>query len=313
MARAFVFPGQGSQAVGMGRALYDAFSAARAVYREVDDALGQRLSRIIFDGPDDDLTLTENAQPALMATSLAAARVIESEGGARLADLAAFVAGHSLGEYSALAAAGAMTLADTARLLKRRGLAMQRAVPVGEGAMTVLLGLDLETARAIAEEAGEGAVCDVANDNADGQVVLSGAAAAIERAMALAKERGAKRALPLSVSAPFHCALLAPAAKEMAEALAEIDIAPPRPALVANVSAAATDRPGAIRDHLVAQVTATVRWRESVLYMKRNGVDTLVELGAGKVLGNLARRIDGDLVGVSLQTPDDIETFLKTV
>lgn len=312
MARAFVFPGQGSQAVGMGRALYDAFSAARAVYQEVDDALGQPLSRIVFDGPDDDLTLTENAQPALMATSLAAARVIESEGGARLADLAAFVAGHSLGEYSALAAAGAMTLADTARLLKRRGLAMQRAVPVGEGAMTVLLGLDLETARAIAEQAGAGAVCDVANDNADGQVVLSGAAAAIERAMELAKERGAKRALPLSVSAPFHCALLAPAAKEMAEALAEIDIAPPRPALVANVSATATDRPSAIRDHLVAQVTATVRWRESVLYMKRNGVDTLVELGAGKVLGNLARRIDRDLVGVSLQTPDDIEAFLKT-
>lgn len=312
MARAFVFPGQGSQAVGMGRALYDAFSAARAVYQEVDDALGQPLSRIVFDGPDDDLTLTENAQPALMATSLAAARVIESEGGARLADLAAFVAGHSLGEYSALAAAGAMTLADTARLLKRRGLAMQRAVPVGEGAMTVLLGLDLETARAIAEQAGAGTVCDVANDNADGQVVLSGAAAAIERAMELAKERGAKRALPLSVSAPFHCALLAPAADEMAEALAEIDIAPPRPALVANVSAAATDRPSAIRDHLVAQVTATVRWRESVLYMKRNGVDTLVELGASKVLGNLARRIDRDLVGVSLQTPDDIEAFLKT-
>ena len=312
MARAFVFPGQGSQAVGMGRALYDAFSAARAVYQEVDDALGQPLSRIVFDGPDDDLTLTENAQPALMATSRAAARVIESEGGARLADLAAFVAGHSLGEYSALAAAGAMTLADTARLLKRRGLAMQRAVPVGEGAMTVLLGLDLETARAIAEQAGAGTVCDVANDNADGQVVLSGAAAAIERAMELAKERGAKRALPLSVSAPFHCALLAPAADEMAEALAEIDIAPPRPALVANVSATATDRPSAIRDHLVAQVTATVRWRESVLYMKRNGVDTLVELGAGKVLGNLARRIDRDLVGVSLQTPDDIEAFLKT-
>ncbi len=313
MARAFVFPGQGSQAVGMGRALYDAFGAARAVYQEVDDALGQRLSRIVFDGPDDDLTLTENAQPALMATSLAATRVIESEGGARLADLASFVAGHSLGEYSALAAAGAMTLADTARLLKRRGLAMQRAVPVGEGAMTVLLGLDLAAARAIAEEAGAGAVCDVANDNADGQVVLSGAAAAIERAMELAKERGAKRALPLSVSAPFHCALLAPAAEEMAEALAEIDITPPRPPLVANVSAAAVDRPDTIRELLVAQVTATVRWRESVLYMKRNGVDTLVELGAGKVLGNLARRIDGDLVGVSLQTPDDIDTFLKTV
>ncbi len=313
MARAFVFPGQGSQVVGMGRALYDAFGVARAVYQEVDDALGQRLSRIIFDGPDDDLTLTENTQPALMATSLAATRVIESEGGARLADLASFVAGHSLGEYAALAAAGALALADTARLLKRRGLAMQRAVPLGEGAMTALLGLDLGAARAIAEEAGEGAVCDVANDNADGQVVLSGAVAAIDRAMALAKERGAKRALPLSVSAPFHCALLAPAAGEMAEALAEIDIAPPRPPLVANVSAAAVARPSAIRDQLVAQVTAMVRWRESVLYMKSNGVDTLVELGAGKVLGNLARRIDRDLVGVSLQTPDDIEAFLKTV
>ncbi|MDP6351551.1 MAG: ACP S-malonyltransferase [Alphaproteobacteria bacterium] len=313
MARALVFPGQGSQAVGMGRALYDAFPAARETFEEVDDALGQNLARLVFEGPGDELTLTENAQPALMAVSLAVVRVLEDEGGVSVAGIAGFVAGHSLGEYSALAAAGALGLADTARLLRRRGLAMQAAVPVGEGAMTALLGLDLDAAVAVADEAGSEGVCEVANDNAPGQVVLSGATAAIERAMELAKEKGAKRALPLPVSAPFHCSLLEPAAEDMAEALAEVTLRAPEPALVANVTAEAVAEPEAIRRLLVEQVTRRVRWRESVLYMKAHEIETLIEIGAGKVLGNLARRINPDLDGVSLLEPDAVGTFLETL
>lgn len=311
MSRAFVFPGQGSQAVGMGADLAKAFPAAREVFEEVDDALSQRLSRLMFEGPETDLTLTENAQPALMAASLAVVRVIEREGSMVLADKAAFVAGHSVGEYSALAAAGALAVGDTARLLKRRGQAMQEAVPVGQGAMAALLGLDLAAARAVAEEAAQGDVCTPANDNANGQVVLSGDAAAVERAVELAPGKGAKRAIMLSVSAPFHCDLMAPAADVMAEALAEVMLRPPRPPLIANVTAKASDEPDTIRELLVEQVTAMVRWRESVLAMRDHGVETLVELGAGKVLTGLTRRIDRDLTGISVGTPTEIEELIK--
>ncbi len=313
MSRAFVFPGQGSQAVGMGAALAEAFPAAREVFEEVDDALSQRLSRLMFDGPESDLVLTENAQPALMAVSLAVVRVIEREGDMTLADKAAFVAGHSLGEYSALAAAGALAINDTARLLKRRGQAMQEAVPVGQGAMAALLGLDVAAAKAVAEEAAQGDVCAPANDNADGQVVLSGDAAAVERAVELAPTKGAKRAIMLSVSAPFHCSLMAPAADVMAKALADVTMRPPRPPLIANVTAEATDEPDTIRELLVQQVTAMVRWRESVLTMRDRGVDTLIELGSGKVLTGLTRRIDRDLTGIAAGTPDEIEALIKTL
>ena len=313
MSRAFVFPGQGSQAVGMGAALAEAFPAAREVFEEVDDALSQRLGRLMFEGPESDLTLTENAQPALMAVSLAAVRVIEREGNMALADKAAYVAGHSLGEYSALAAAGALSIADTARLLKRRGQAMQEAVPVGQGAMAALLGLDLAAAKAVAEEAAQGGVCAPANDNADGQVVLSGDTEAVERAVEIAPGKGARRAIMLSVSAPFHCGLMAPAADVMASALAEVTLRPPRPPLIANVTAEATDEPDTIRQHLVAQVTAMVRWRESVLAMRDLGVDTLIELGAGKVLTGLTRRIDRELTGIAAGTPAEIEGLIKTL
>jgi [acyl-carrier-protein] S-malonyltransferase len=317
MTRAFVFPGQGSQAVGMGQALAEAFPAARLVFEEVDDALKQKLSRLMFEGPESDLTLTENAQPALMAVSLAVARVIESEGGLRLADKGTFVAGHSLGEYSALAAAGALGLPDAARLLKRRGQAMQRAVPVGEGAMAALLGLDFEAAVEVAEAAAAGGdgkeVCAAANDNAPGQVVVSGHKAAVERAIAIAGERGAKRSVLLPVSAPFHCSLMQPAADEMAEALGEVALNAPLLPLVANVTAGQVSDPETIRNLLVRQVTGTVRWRESVLYMKERGVDTLVELGAGKVLSGLARRIDRELSGAAAGTPAEVETVLKTL
>ncbi|HXQ39815.1 MAG TPA: ACP S-malonyltransferase [Candidatus Udaeobacter sp.] len=313
MTTAFVFPGQGSQAVGMGRGLAEAFGAARLVLEEVDEALQQRLSRLMFEGPEAELTLTENAQPALMAVSMAALRVLESEGGWKLSQKAMFVAGHSLGEYSALAAAGALRLADAARLLKRRGRAMQRAVPVGEGAMAALLGLDLTAASEVAAAAAEGEVCACANDNAPGQVVVSGTLAAVERAVKLAAEKGARRSLMLPVSAPFHCALMAPAAREMEEALGVVDLAPPVVPLVANVTAAPVSDPETIRRLLVEQVTGMVRWRECVLRLKAEGVSRLVELGAGKVLSGLARRIDKDLDAAAVGQPADIEVVLKAL
>ncbi len=318
MTRAFVFPGQGSQAVGMGRDLAGAFPVARQVFEEVDDALDQKLSKLMFEGPEAELTLTANAQPALMAVSVAVLRILETEAKLDLGSAAKFVAGHSLGEYSALAAARTFALADTARLLRLRGETMQKAVPVGEGAMAALLGLDLEAAQAVAAEAakapdGATQVCETANDNGGGQVVVSGAKAAIERALEIAKSKGAKRAILLPVSAPFHCALMKPAADAMAEALSRTTMTPPRVPLVANVTAAAISDPLAIRDLLVKQVTSMVRWRESCLYMKAQGVTTLVELGAGKVLTGLAKRIDSELAGVSVQTPADIEAFAKTL
>jgi [acyl-carrier-protein] S-malonyltransferase len=313
MARAFVFPGQGSQAVGMGRELAAAFAPARYVFEEVDEALKQKLSRLMFDGPEDELTLTENAQPALMAVSLAVMRTLELDGGFTLADTAEFVAGHSLGEYSALAAAGTLEIADAARLLRQRGAAMQKAVPVGEGAMAALLGLDLEVAQAVAEAAAEGEICTAANDHAPGQVVVSGHKAAVERAVALAGERGARRSILLPVSAPFHCPLMAPAADVMAEALAEAILQPPQVPVVPNVTAEPTSEPDALRRLLVEQVTALVRWRESVLAMKDRGVDTLVEVGAGKVLCGLARRIDRELSAVPAGTPAEVEALIRTL
>jgi len=313
MPRAFVFPGQGSQAVGMGQDLAGAFAAAREVFQEIDDALNQRLSKLMFEGPDDELILTENAQPAIMAVSLAVMRVLSAEGGLELGKDAAFVAGHSLGEYSALAAAGCFSIADTARLLKTRGRAMQEAVPVGEGAMAALMGLELDAVVAIAEAASSEGVCAAANDNAPGQVVVSGAVAAVERAMDLAKERGAKRAVPLPVSAPFHCPLMAPAADVMAEALASVAMNPVAVPVIANVTAAPVTAPSEIRRLLVEQVTGMVRWRECVLTMKAEGVEALVEAGAGKVLAGLARRIDRELEAVSVGTPESIEEFLKGV
>ncbi len=313
MARAFLFPGQGSQAVGMGQGLAEAFPAARELFEEVDDALGQRLSKLMREGPDAELTLTENAQPALMAVSLAAVRVLEREMGHRLADCAAYVAGHSLGEYSALAAAGAFQIADAARLLKRRGRAMQRAVPVGEGAMAALFGADLEQAEAIARAAAQGEICAPANDNAPGQVVISGHKPAVERAIAIAAERGIKRSVLLPVSAPFHCVLMRPAAEEMAEALAEARILPPAVPLIANVTAAPVKDPETIRRLLVEQVTGLVRWRESVLAMKAAGVDAAVELGAGKVLCGLVRRIDRDIAASSAGTPEELEALAKSL
>jgi [acyl-carrier-protein] S-malonyltransferase len=313
MTRAFVFPGQGSQAVGMGRELAEAFEIARQTFEEVDDALEQRLSRLMFEGPEADLTLTENAQPALMAVSVAVLRVLQQQGGVDLCTHATFVAGHSLGEYSALCAAGAFSLADTARLLKLRGQSMQKAVPVGKGAMAALLGADVEQAQAIAADAAQGEVCTVANDNAAGQVVISGNAEAIDRAILIAAERGLKRSVRLPVSAPFHCPLMQPAADAMAEALDKVTVNAPAVPLVANVTASAVSDPAEIRRLLVEQVTGMVRWRESVLYMKAQGVESLVELGAGKVLAGLAKRIDKEVAAVSVGTPSDVEAFLKTV
>ncbi|WP_407950236.1 ACP S-malonyltransferase [Parvibaculum sp.] len=313
MTRALIFPGQGSQAVGMGRELAEAFASAREVFDEVNDALGQKLSKLMWEGPQEDLTLTENAQPAIMAVSLAVIRTLEREGGFRLADKAAFVAGHSLGEYSALAAADALSVSDTARLLKRRGQAMQRAVPVGEGAMAALLGLDFEQAAEVAAEAAQGEVCTAANDNGGGQVVVSGAKAAVERAIEIAKTRGAKRSMLLPVSAPFHCPLMQPAADEMAEALAEVELKAPSVPLVANVTASRVADPATIRDLLVRQVTGMVRWRESVLYMEGEGVSAFVEVGAGKALSGMVKRIAKEPELLAVGTPADVETFLKTV
>lgn len=290
MTTAFVFPGQGAQTIGMGRDLAEAYPAARAVFEEVDEALGEKLSTLIWDGAQDELTLTANAQPALMATSIAALRALEAEGFS--IDGAAFVAGHSLGEYSALAAAGAIGLGDTARLLRIRGRAMQAAVPVGIGAMAALLGLDFETAQSVAQEAAQGDVCQAANDNDPAQVVISGHKAAVERAIEIAKGKGARRAILLPVSAPFHCALMEPAAREMAVALGQVEINRPSVPLVANVLAEAVSDPTTIRSLLVDQVTGSVRWRESVLWMGSQGVDTIVEIGAGKALSGMIRRID---------------------
>jgi [acyl-carrier-protein] S-malonyltransferase len=309
MATAFVFPGQGSQVVGMGKGLAEAFAPARQVFEEVDAALGQKLSETIWNGPAETLTLTENAQPALMAVSLATLRALEAEAGLDLGRDVAFVAGHSLGEYSALAAAGSLTVADAARLLRTRGRAMQKAVPVGVGAMAALIGVDLEAAKAIAQEASAGAVCAAANDNGGDQVVLSGDKSAVERAVDIAKARGVKRAMMLPVSAPFHCALMQPAAQVMAEALSQVAVTPPRVPLVANVLAAPITDPAAIVQALVEQVTGTVRWRESVTVMAQAGVTAFYEIGSGKVLAGLIKRIAEGATASSIGTPDDVARF----
>ncbi len=309
MSVAFVFPGQGSQTVGMGKALAESFPVARSVFAEIDSALGEKLTAIMWEGPAERLTLTENAQPALMAVSLAAMRVLESEAGIELGRDAVFVAGHSLGEYSALAAAGSFTLAETARLLRIRGRAMQQAVPVGSGAMAALIGLDFETAAGIAAEAAQGQICQAANDNGGGQVVVSGDKAAVERAVEIAKAKGAKRAMMLPVSAPFHCALMQPAADAMAQALGEVTVKRPAVALVANVLARAISDPGEIVRRLVEQVTGTVRWRESVAFMAGQGVTTFYEIGAGKVLSGLVKRIAEGANGIPIGTPEDVAAF----
>ncbi|MBL8574178.1 MAG: ACP S-malonyltransferase [Hyphomicrobiaceae bacterium] len=312
MSIAFTFPGQGSQAVGMGKALAEAFPVARAVFDEVDDALGQKLAALMWDGPEAELTLTANAQPALMAVSLATMRVLEDKG-FDLGTKVAYVAGHSLGEYSALAAAGSLSIADTARLLRIRGSAMQAAVPVGEGAMAALLGLEFDAAMAVAAEAAQGEVCQAANDNGGGQVVVSGARAAVERAVEIAKAKGAKRALLLNVSAPFHCALMQPAADAMAAALAGVAIKAPVVPLVANVLAAPITDPAEIRARLVEQVTGTVRWRESVAWMAEAGVTTLYEVGSGKVLSGLVKRIAPSASGTAVNTPADIDAVIAAL
>jgi [acyl-carrier-protein] S-malonyltransferase len=309
MAVAFVFPGQGSQTAGMGKALAEGFAPARQVFAEVDEALGEKLSQTIFEGPQDTLTLTQNAQPALMAVSLAVMRVLEAEAGLNLAKDAKFVAGHSLGEYSALAAAGTFTIGDAARLLRTRGQAMQKAVPAGLGAMAALLGLDYDTAVAVAAEAAQGEVCQAANDNGGGQVVVSGNKAAVERAVEIAKTKGAKRAMLLPVSAPFHCALMQPAAEVMAEALSKVQVKAPAVPVVANVKASALSDPQEIVKALVAQVTGTVRWRECVAYMAEQGVTQFYEVGAGKVLTGLVKRIADGATGSAIGTPDDIAAF----
>jgi [acyl-carrier-protein] S-malonyltransferase len=319
VVRAFIFPGQGSQFVGMGQDLAAAFGTARDVLDEVDETLNQRLSKIMFEGPAEELTLTENAQPALMAVSLAVLRVLERDGGQPLTQTAALVAGHSLGEYSALAAASGLSLAETAGLLRLRGSAMQRAVPPGEGAMAALLGTDLDQATGICADAaldpetGHRQVIQPANDNGGGQVVISGHKAAVERALELSRERGIRRAMLLPVSAPFHCALMAPAADAMAEALATTAIQPPMVPLIANISAGKATKPTEIRRLLVEQVTGMVRWRDSILAMGAMGVTSFVELGAGKVLSGLVRRIIPEAEAVSIGTPADIEAFLKTL
>ena len=314
MTRAFLFPGQGSQKPGMGKDLADAFAPAREVFEEVDDALSQKLSRLMREGPEADLTLTENAQPAIMALSLAIVRVLEKEMGLDIAKQARLVAGHSLGEYSALAASGAFTLGDTARLLKTRGQAMQSAVPVGEGGMTALIGADIEQAEAVAKEAAEaGGVCVVANDNAPGQVVISGTLDALARASEIAKAKGIKRALPLAVSAPFHSPLMQPAADRMAEELARVDIRPLAVPVLANVTAKEAADPDHVRRLLVEQVTSRVRWRESILALKGLGVATTVEFGGSKVLTGMVKRIEPELAMITLDTPADLEALAKVL
>lgn len=310
MTIAFTFPGQGSQAVSMGKELADTFAEAKAVFDEVDEALGQKLSTLMWEGPENELTLTANAQPALMAVSLATVRVLEARG-LDLAASVSYVAGHSLGEYSALAAAGSLDVSTAARLLRIRGDAMQNAVPVGQGGMAALLGLDFEDARKVAEEAAQGEVCQAANDNAPGQVVVSGHMAAVERAVEIAKARGAKRAMMLSVSAPFHCALMAPAADAMAEALAGADIVAPKVPLVANVLAAPITDPAEIRNRLVEQVTGTVRWRESMGWLTANGVTTFVEVGSGKVLSGMMKRIERSATAQPVNSPADIDALFE--
>lgn len=309
MKRAFIFPGQGSQAVGMGKALAENFPQAKAVFDEVDEALSQKLSAIMWEGPADYLTLTANTQPALMAVSLAAVRVLEAEAGLDLKKHAAFVAGHSLGEYSALAAAGSLSIADTARLLRIRGNAMQNAVPVGQGAMAALLGLEFDAALEVARAAAQGEVCDAANDNGGAQVVVSGHKAAVERAVTIAQEKGAKRAVMLAVSAPFHCALMQPAADAMREALGSVTVNAPVVPVVANVEAAPITDPNAIRDALVRQVTGTVRWREGVAYMAAQGVESFYEVGSGKVLTGLVKRIASGTTSTAIGTPEDVAAF----
>lgn len=312
MIGAFLFPGQGSQKIGMSRSLAENFSCAREVFEEVDDALAQKLSGLMWEGPESDLALTENAQPAIMAASIAVVRVLEREAGLDVARYARLVAGHSLGEYSALAAAGSFALVDAARLLRTRGIAMQRAVPAGEGAMSALIGIEVADAEAAAEEASvQGGICVVANDNAPGQVVISGTKETVERAGEMAKAKGARRTIPLPVSAPFHSPLMAPAADTMREALAAVTILPPRIPIIANVTASETNEPATIRALLVEQVTARVRWRESVLKFRNLGVDTTVEAGGNKVLTGMVRRIDTELQTVSLDTPQDIEALAK--
>lgn len=311
MSRAFVFPGQGAQTIGMGKALADAYPEAKAVFDEVDEALGENLSGLIWEGEQDQLTLTQNAQPALMATSLAAMKALEAEG--VTIEAAAYVAGHSLGEYSALAAAGTFSIADTARLLRRRGEAMQAAVPVGVGAMAALLGLDFETARDVASAASEGEICQAANDNDPGQVVVSGHKGAVERAVELAKEQGAKRAVLLPVSAPFHCALMKPAAEAMAEALSHVEMNPPKVPVVANVIAEPVNVSATIRALLVDQVTGSVRWRESVTWMAQNGVTEAWEIGAGKALSSMIRRIDRSIACKAVGTPDDVKAAAESL
>ncbi|TDK49826.1 ACP S-malonyltransferase [Antarcticimicrobium luteum] len=312
MSRAFVFPGQGAQTIGMGQALAEAYPAARAVFDEVDAALGEKLSALIWEGDIETLTLTRNAQPALMATSLAAMRALETEG-VGLDTAASFVAGHSLGEYSALCAAGAISVSDTARLLRTRGQAMQSAVPVGEGAMAAILGLDLEAVRAVASEAAQGDVCQAANDNDPTQVVVSGARAAVERAAEIAKAKGAKRAIMLPVSAPFHCALMQPAADVMAEALAGVEIKAPAVPVIANVRAEAVSDPDTIRALLVEQVTGAVRWRESVQYMSAQGVTEAWEIGAGKALSGMIRKIDREIACKAVGTPEDVKAVVEAM
>lgn len=311
MTRAFIFPGQGSQFIGMGKDLAEAFPEAKDTFAEIDNALEQDLSGLMFGGDESDLNLTENTQPALMAVSMAVVNVLKKQGGVKFDNACTYVAGHSLGEYSALAASGAIELAQTAKLLKKRGQAMQKAVPVGEGAMAAILGLDFDDVKKIAETANAGSVCEVANDNSVGQVVVSGHKDAIEKAAQLATDAGAKRAVILPVSAPFHCSLMAPAAQAMSYALADTDIRPPCVPVVANVTAKAEDEPSDIRRLLVDQITGMVRWRDSVTWMGDNGVTEMVELGAGKVLSGLVKRINKEIACESVGTPEQVEALIK--